>query len=78
MLTFNTRIQGIPCKCRVNMYEPPKIIDGERKDEIFDFSILDKQGNEDPVLTAKITDADDERLFEEFILETQDEYWNPY
>lgn len=78
MITFNTRIKGQPCKCRVNLYEPPKIVDGERQSEIFDFTLLTKQGQEDPALTAQVTDADEERLFEEFSLEIQDEYWNPY
>lgn len=80
-MIFNTCIAGIPCKCRVDKYQPRT--QGRRYNDPpepaeFEYTILDRYGAEAPWLMAKVTDADDARLFEEFEMDKLDEYYNPY
>lgn len=84
-MIFSTRINGIPCKCRVDSYEPavPMRITGSGMGDadppepaVFEYTILDRNGREAPWLQRYVTVSVDARLFEEFELEVKDEYYN--
>lgn len=81
MHTFSSRIEGIPCKIRVDVYEPAKPsrhYDDPPEDAEFEFTVLDRNGREAPWLEAKVTDSISQRIYEEFQFDAQDEYHHPY
>lgn len=86
-MIFSTRINGIPCKCRVDHYEPavPMRVYGSGMGDAdppepaeFEYTILDRHGREAPWLAKYVKDSDHARLFEEFEMERLDDYYNPY
>ena len=86
-MIFTTKINGIPCKCRVDNFVPaiPMHVYGSSMGDAdppeppeFDFTILDTKGREAPWLQKQVTEADEARLFEEFEVECKNELYNPY
>ena len=73
-MQFKTQINGIPCTCVVDRYLPGRLDktggafeDAEEGyDEEMDYHILDDRNIRAPWIQAQITDADDERLREEY------------
>ena len=77
-MIFNTKIQGIPCQCSVVCLgrESPMIRYGSGAGDViapeypeFEFTILDRKGYKAPWLEKKLTQQDEVRLQEEFLLE---------
>ena len=75
MSTFDTRIQGIPCQCRVTYYAealPMRIINTGFGDadppeyEELEFEILDRTGRRARWLEDKLTENDEVRLLSEY------------
>lgn len=86
-MIFSTRVNGIPCKCRVDNYSPgvPMRIYGSGMGDAdppeppeFEFTILDRTGYEAPWLQKYVTDSVEARLYEEFMLWLQEDYYMPY
>jgi len=75
--TFSSRIAGIPCGILVTWYSPGTnyLITSaslEPNDpEEFEFEVLDRKGYPAQWLADKLTDDDEERIFEEFKDETR-------
>lgn len=75
MSEFKTRIQGIPCIVKVINYTPAftptwggAMEDGDYGDDPeFDFDVFDTRGRPAPWLARKVTDADVERIEQEFL-----------
>lgn len=74
-MQFDTTISGIPCKCFVHAYSPPKPMKvigpgfGDAlppEEEEFQFTIQDRKGCSAPWLERKLEDSDYIRLLEEF------------
>lgn len=73
-MKFTTKVAGIPCWCEVTHYRPevPPKLSGAFEDadpgegQEFEFKILDRKGRHAPWLEKKLTDADIERLAEEY------------
>lgn len=73
-MIFETKINGIPCYCRVDHYAPfvPDKLSGPfwdseiGSDEEFSYTILDHRYIIAPWLQKQVSDADHERLLEEF------------
>lgn len=74
-MIFKTRINGIPCRCRVLQYEPylPPRITGTGfgdcdppDDEYFEFEVLDRKGYAANWLGKYITPDVEERLLDEY------------
>lgn len=71
-MTFDTRVNGIPCKCEVLDYQPyiPMRITGPGfgdadppEDEYFEFQLLDRRGRPAPWLERYLSpDVEDELL----------------
>lgn len=81
-MTFDTRVSGIPCQCRVIRYDAglPMRITGwgfgdadPPEPPEFDFEILDRRGRRAEWLERKLTEDDEERLLDEY-LEIRDEF----
>jgi hypothetical protein len=76
MSDFNTKVQGIPCVCRVTHYRPavPGRISGPPEDcypdepSEFEFELLNTSGKGAPMfwLQKKVTDEDEARLQDEY------------
>ena len=74
ILIFKTKVNHIPCYCRVDHYAPfvPDKLSGAFEDselgsdEEFEFTILDHRYIIAPWLQKQLMDADYERLLEEF------------
>jgi hypothetical protein len=70
---FDTKISGIPCKCRVTDYAPAtnRIITSqslEPNDDLeFEYEICDRNGRAAPWLERKMSDDDDSRMLEEYL-----------
>lgn len=73
--TFNTRVNNIPCRCRVTNYEPaaPMRITGSGTGDCdppepaqFDFELLDSRGRRAEWLDKYLSPAVAAELFEEF------------
>jgi len=75
VITFDSRIQGIPCQIEVTSYnytppwrgnphECPSDLDYYGYIEA-EYIVLDRKGYEASWLAEKITDEDDERIYEE-------------
>lgn len=86
-MIFSTRINSIPCKCRVDHYSPavPMRVYGSGMGDAdppepaeFAYTILDRTGREAPWLQKYVTDSVDARLFEEYEVAVKDEYLNAY
>ena len=87
-MIFETKIQGIPCKCQVLWITKgmSAVLYGSGAGDIhppelpeFEFRVLDRKGYKAPWLERKMTEADNERLQEEFFLEKaleEYEYWH--
>lgn len=77
---FKTQINDIPCTCRVSHYSPgrPDKVSGpmedaeEGYDEEFEYDMLDSRGILAPWIEKQITDADYNRLIDEFLIELQE------
>lgn len=75
MMTFDTKINGIPCICKVISFKAGR--SGKRptipencfpdKPMEFEFEILDRRGRKAEWLERKITDKDETRLCEEYL-----------
>lgn len=73
-MIFDTKVAGIPCQCKVTHYRAGKsaYLSGPMEDareaepEEFEYEILDSKGKLAPWLSKKLTEADTERLLEEF------------
>lgn len=81
--TFDTRVNGIPCQCRVvdyssevpsvfrfGMWHPPE-------PQVFDYEILDRRGRKAPWLERYLDDDVSMRLLSEFIEGKQDYFTEP-
>jgi hypothetical protein len=74
MVTFETKINDIPCYCRVDHYSPgrPDKVSGpmedaeEGYDEEFSYTILDHRKIKAPWLEKQMTEEDVDRLLEEY------------
>jgi hypothetical protein len=80
MITFGSRIDGIPCKIRVDVYEPmvpSRDYDEPDEPATFEYTVLDRYGYPAHWLQAKVTDAISQRIYEEFQFEAQDAYNSP-
>ena len=75
-MIFPTRVNGIPCQCRVTTYSPPEppIIYGSGfgdadpgAAEEFEFELLDKKGYRAKWLEEYITDKEELRLLGEYM-----------
>jgi hypothetical protein len=67
-MIFPTHVNGIPCRCKVVSCP----VDGEE----FIIQLQDRKGYRATWLEKHLTTADMGRLFEEYRLEAQDEYWS--
>ena len=73
-MTFESRIAGIPCQIDVTYYyggcsartwgDPSDCYPAE--DEEFEFTVLDRRGRKAAWLERKLTDADHDRLLQEY------------
>ena len=81
-MIFDTRVSGIPCLCQVNFhspYKPMRVTGSGMGDcdppeyEEFEFTLLDRKGYPAPWLEAKLKPVDQERLLEEFTIESTGE-----
>ncbi len=75
-MSFPTRVAGIPCRCEVTHYSRPAPMlvtgwgfgDAEPPETgEFEYQILDRRGRHAPWLEAKLVEADDDRLLEEYL-----------
>lgn len=71
-MTFETRVQGIPCTVVITLYEPgtSRLITSaslEPNDpEELEFVLHDRKGYRARWLEDKLTEADEERIYHEF------------
>ena len=68
-MKFDSRIHGIPCQIEVTYstkYEPATHDDPECGGD-FEYTVLTTKGKPAPWLQSKVTDEDDERLYEEYL-----------
>lgn len=65
---FETRVDGIPCQVDVTYYEPykPATFHCPAEGGEIEFDIYDRKGYHAPWLERKLTDDDNERIFEEY------------
>lgn len=77
-MQFDTKVNGIPCICKVTHYSPykPMRITGPGMGdcdppeyEEFEFELLDRKGYSAPWLQKKVTRAIEDDLLEEYHLE---------
>ena len=83
-MIFKTKVNGIPCVCKVMEYTPhipmqvygPNMADAHPPEsEVFDFAILDRKGKPAPWLEKYVTQSVCDDLLEEFhILQLADYY----
>lgn len=78
---FSFRIQGIPCQIRVDEYTPCR--QARRYEEVdepasFAYTVCDSNKRPAPWLKAKVTDAIDQQIYEDFLVCKEDEYQRPY
>ncbi|MBY6208728.1 MULTISPECIES: hypothetical protein [Halomonas] len=75
-MSFLTHVAGIPCRCEVTHYSKPTPMritgwgfgDAEPPETgEFEYRILDRRGRHAPWLEAKLVEADDDRLLEEYL-----------
>ena len=78
-MQFETKISGIPCICNVTHFQPyvpmkvygPGMGDCHPPEPLeFQFEILDSKGRYASWLEKKVTKEDEDRLLEEFELES--------
>lgn len=86
-MIFDTRVNNIPCQCKVLEYSPyvplrvygPDINEATPPEgETFDCIILDRRGRKAPWLEKYLTPADSDRLLEEFLLTRRAEEYGFY
>lgn len=83
-MLFDTKVAGIPCQCEVTHFIPyvPARLDGHPDTWMppeggeFEFRIRDRRGHLAPWLEAKLTPADEERLWEEFLIARKEEEYD--
>lgn len=84
-MIFDTRVNGIPCVCKVIDYSPyipmqvygPDMGDADPPEgATFDFAILDQRHKPAPWLEKYLTDADTDRLLKEFHILQRVEYYD--
>ena len=84
-MIFQTKVNGIPCQCRVNHYEAavpmkvygPGMADASpAEEEEFDYDILDRRGRRATWLDKYVTDAVHSRIAEEASVMRMAEYYN--
>ena len=83
-MIFDTRVNGIPCVCKVLEYTPyipmqvygPGMGDAHPPEsEVFEFALLDRSNKPAPWLEKYVTEAVSDRLLEEYrIMELADYY----
>jgi hypothetical protein len=87
MSTFDTKVNGIPCQCRVTAFSPeipmrvygPGMEDADPPEEgEFEFELLDRRGRPALWLDRYVTPEVVERLLEEFDVDQQAQYYSPY
>ena len=68
MVTFETKVAGIPCQCQVTSTTPyiPATFWEPAEGGDFEFNILDRKGYRAKWLEAKLTSADYDRLYNEY------------
>ena len=80
---FNTKINNIPCKCKVTNYEaakPVRIYGSDISDadmhepEEFEYELLDRKGYRAAWLDKYVTPEVDRRLLEEYQFDLKSEY----
>lgn len=87
-MIFSTKVQGIPCRCKVLAYSPgtaaklegpPERCEPAEPPE-FEYQLLDRTGHPAPWLQKKVTPADEDRLFEEYqVSQLEERYgYSPY
>jgi hypothetical protein len=85
MMVFDTKVNGISCKCVVTMYSPdmPMKVTGSGygdaiapEHEEFEFQLLDKRGYPAVWLEKYIDENVRDRLLEEFLVHRQAEYYD--
>lgn len=67
-MTFDTYVAGIPCRCRVTLYQgyrPGSLLEPPDEQE-FEFEILDRRGRRARWLERKVTAGDEARLLAEY------------
>ena len=76
-MIFDTRVNGIPCLCQVLDYSPYIPAYGNFAPELitFDYAILDRHSKPAPWLEKYLTDADTDRLLEEYQIMQKAEYY---
>ena len=84
-MQFNTQVNGIPCKCKVLMYEPAiptRIYSPDPPDfdmpepATFKYILLDRKGYRANWLDKYNSSTVAERLLEEFQFDMKSEYYN--
>ena len=83
-MIFDTRVNGVPCLCKVMEYTPyiPMQVYGTGmgdahppEGETFDYAILDRNNKPAPWLEKYLTDQDSDRLLEEYQIMQKAEYY---
>jgi len=86
-MIFTTKVNGIPCKCRVDHFVPgvPMRVYGTDMGDAdppeppeFTYTLLDRSGRPAPWLEKYVTVEVYSRLLEEFEVEMKNDYYNPY
>lgn len=74
-MRFDTRVQGIPCEVKVTYYTPtvPALRFGHpdrwmpEEPAEFEYELYDRKGYRAKWLERKVTDKDDDNIFEEYL-----------
>ena len=65
---FNSHIQRIPCQIDIIYFEPSEIItNGNMSTEYIEYDVYDRKGYKANWLRDKITDEDEEKIYEDFL-----------
>lgn len=69
LIMFESHISGIPCQIKVTYYTPyvPANFDFPAEGGEFEFEVYDRKGYRAVWLENKITEEDEDRIFDEFI-----------
>lgn len=67
-MIFDYSIAGIPCRIRVDSYEPivPATWDHPEEGGDFEFTVLDRRGYPAPWLERKVTPSISDKIFEHY------------
>ena len=79
-MIFNTRVNGIPCKCRVTHFTPPvpATFDNPAEDSEFEYSLLDSRGNIAAWLDKYITPQVNQQLYDDFQIMKDADYFTTH